>query len=323
MSETSDLIEAGDVDGLLRRIDDLVDAGSWPDLAKLCSSCRAAVERGKQLWPVALHGEYRLALGAPAQWAGPAVVAGHGVFGLGPLTEVAAVGHSWTELRDHLPAGPERALTAHERVVRGEVVDPDDIDPAVIAIPTRLANWEPRYPVAEYEPHRATFPGPTLPTPTLELTGTARASIGDEAVEALLALTAHWTDSSTGRADALMVEGDAADAVATLGLDRVAAAEVEPATALALMAWAGASGGAHGRRRGMAAGRFEAWWGLAALTGLDEPWPPHAEDLGFAAADLRWYVWRPRLPESGWSLHLAVEDPAAGLAWALSAVDAG
>ena len=34
------------------------------------------------------------------------------------------------------------------------------------------------------------------------------------------------------------------------------------------MAWTAASGGAHGRRRGMAAGRFSAWWTAAALTGL-------------------------------------------------------
>ena len=42
-------------------------------------------------------------------------------------------------------------------------------------------------------------------------------------------------------------------------------AVLTPAEALAWLAWAGASGGAHGRRRGNAIGRFGAWWVLAAL----------------------------------------------------------
>jgi hypothetical protein len=40
------------------------------------------------------------------------------------------------------------------------------------------------------------------------------------------------------------------------------------------MAWAAASGGAHGPRPGAAAGRFAAWWAAATLTDLHADWPP-------------------------------------------------
>jgi hypothetical protein len=39
------------------------------------------------------------------------------------------------------------------------------------------------------------------------------------------------------------------------------------------------------------------------------------------ANELRWYLWDAGEPETGWVLRLAVEDPEAGLAWAVAAVD--
>jgi hypothetical protein len=91
--------------------------------------------------------------------------------------------------------------------------------------------------------------------------------------------------------------------------------------ALAAMAWAAASGGAHGRRRGMAAGRFAAWWTVAALAGLLDDWPFVPDDVGEAAIAMRWYRWDDGAPATGWSLCLAVEDPETGWAWAVRAVD--
>ena len=88
-----------------------------------------------------------------------------------------------------------------------------------------------------------------------------------------------------------------------------------------MLAWAGASGGAHGRRRGMARGRFEAWWCAAALTGLDTGWPPPVDELGGAIGELDWWRFDDGTPPSGWHLQIAVEDPLDGLAWALSAGD--
>ena len=90
------------------------------------------------------------------------------------------------------------------------------------------------------------------------------------------------------------------------------------ADAASLLAWSAASGGAHGRRRGMATGRFEAWWALAVLTGVDDDWPT---DPGPAAEALTWLLWEPDEPTIGWSCRLAVEDPVDGLAWALDATD--
>jgi hypothetical protein len=86
------------------------------------------------------------------------------------------------------------------------------------------------------------------------------------------------------------------------------------------MAWAAASGGAHGRRRGAAAGRFSAWWAAHEIAGLE--WPPEPADLGEAIARLAWYLWSDGSPDTGWALRLAVESPAEGLAWALTAADA-
>ena len=90
-------------------------------------------------------------------------------------------------------------------------------------------------------------------------------------------------------------------------------------SAVAWMAWAGASGGAYGRRRGTPAGRFTAWWAAAALAGLD--WPPEPSRLGEALAGLRWVLWEPSAEAAGWRLHLAVEDRAEGIAWAVAATD--
>ena len=67
--------------------------------------------------------------------------------------------------------------------------------------------------------------------------------------------------------------------------------------------------------------RSGAWWALAALTGLLDDWPPSPDQLGAAAAPLRWYRWADPSDTAGWSLRLAVEDPDEGLAWAVAATD--
>jgi len=85
--------------GLCGRLD-------WEALVDLKARCRHAVDRGKQLWAVADHIEYRLALEAPGMWAGPMVFEGAGRFTLGPLPEVAASRHTWAELAPHLPEAP-------------------------------------------------------------------------------------------------------------------------------------------------------------------------------------------------------------------------
>jgi hypothetical protein len=119
--------------------------------------------------------------------------------------------------------------------------------------------------------------------------------------------------------EAVVVEGSAAAAVAALRPAGVLAAEVQASWALAAMAWAGASGGAYGRRRGAAVGRAAAWWAAASLAGAD--WPVEPERLGEALAGVRWLAWEPPEFTMGWGLHLAGEIPGEGLAFAVAASD--
>ncbi|TML63344.1 MAG: hypothetical protein E6G17_05870 [Actinobacteria bacterium] len=322
----AELVELGDLDELTRHVDRLCAADDWDGLVDLRDRCRKALERGKQLWPAASHAEYRLALEAPGSWAALVLEPGAGHFSLGPLTEVTASTHGWADLAPHVASSPLGALAAHERVVRGEDLTTDTravAMPPVLDLPLCLEPWEPAYPLAEYAPHEAHFPDVRLPT--LErVTLPARVErAGDaESCRALVELASVWATQSNGRAEAVAARGDAPAAIAALGVRVARIARVELADAMAAMAWTAASGGAHGRRRGMAPGRFAAWWAAAAISGLLDHWPVPADELGDAAGDLRWYRWDAAEPVTGWSLRLAVEDPAEGLAWALAATDA-
>src|SRR5690606_18518700 len=88
MDANRELVEQGDLDELARHAGRLARVGDWPGLRDLRDRCRAALDRGKQLWPVASRCEYLLALRAPAEWAAPVVVDGAGLFAPGPLAEV-------------------------------------------------------------------------------------------------------------------------------------------------------------------------------------------------------------------------------------------
>jgi hypothetical protein len=278
------LVDAADVPALLRAVDGCCAARSWDALVDLASRCREAIELGKQLWPVAMHIEYRLAYEAPGPYAAGVLRPGVARFALGPLTEVAASTHTWAELADHLRDRPSGAAVAQERVIRGE-----DLRALAAAdhaeLPLHRQQWEPRYALPTYRDREALFPSPdavgSTPGPARTLRAAPRLT-DDPGVDALRAVVETWVGQSEGRVEAVAVEGDAAGAVARLA----PAAAVEPISggdALAWLQWCGASGGAYGRRRGGAAGRFAAWWTLAALAGV--PWPePAGTDDGFAAA---------------------------------------
>ncbi len=319
-----DAIEGNDPAKLLRIVDGMCAARAWDDLVDLAARCRQAVDRGKQLWGVAYHADYRLALEAPAAYAAVVAATGGGGFTLGPLTEVASTSHTWAELDEHLPAGTARTLIAHERVVHGEDLSGvDEIDRRLVDLPLALAGWEPGYATAAYRSDRANHPTPPVPT-SAAVDAVDQATVLDhpEETDALLALTETWTTESNGRSEAVVVEGDVQQAISALGPSRFRAGETDLATAMAWMAWAAASGGAHGKRPGAAAGRFAAWWAVAALTDLLDPWPPDPEELGEAGRSLRWYLWDDLAPPTGWVLRLAAEDPEHGLAWAVSSMDA-
>lgn len=316
-----DLVEAAQPNELLRRVDALCDARRWDDLVDLGWRCREAVERGKQLWPIAEHVEYRLALEAPAEYAASVMAPTAGRFALGPLTEVAASTHEFSELRPFLSSPQVAGVLAAERVVRGENLEGvEGTHPEVMELPMVLQGWEPQYELATYRSSKVTAPAPEVEP--LTVTGARQAAElmeDDELIRSLLDLVATWVRSSNGIADAVVVEGTAQAAIGELGEEEFLIGEIEPAQALALMGWAAASGGAHGRRNGAAAGRSAAWWAATSLCDLE--WPPSPDELGQDMAELRWYRWEPLRPLGGWQLHLAVEDEVNGWAAAIAAED--
>ncbi len=317
-----ELIEASDLDGLVRFIDGLCVHREWDEIHRLMDRCGEAVERGKQVWGAVHYAEYRLALEAPAELVAPLLVPGAGRFAAGPLWEVAASTHTWEQLAPHVTEPRVRSLIAQERALRGDAVPAQAAGP-VLEVPLVPESWEPIYPAATYRSDGVDMPGPALPELAWRDLGEAAQIVPDaDACDALLDVVRSWLDESSGRGEALAVAGTAEGAIRALGPHKVRAADVPLATALAVMAFAGASGGAFGKRRGTPAGRTAAWWVVATLLGMADDWPVDPAELGVEAGHLRWVVWDPGDVVGGWAFHLAVEDEEEGLAWVVSAVDA-
>ena len=317
-----ELIEAADLNGLLRVIDDLCATRDWDGLIDLADRCEDAVDRGKQLWPIAAHVDYRLALEAPGDTAATVLESDLARFAPAPLTEVAGSSHTWKDIAPYLEVPRTAAYVAQERVIRGEDLTADERAHAdVLSLPLVLQEWEPTY-------ARASFKGsvmeisepwePLVPTRDLEVRP------GEELDEpqlssSLLDLVAPWTNESNGAARAVVVEGDAVAAASSLSGDILRMTELNDEEALQRIAWAASSGGAHGRRRGAAFGRFLTWYTIAALGDLE--WPASAQALYGALRDLDFYLWDEGEPEEGWILRIAVADRANGWAAALAATD--
>lgn len=324
--ELDALIHAVDLDGLVLLIDRRCIDSDWAGVRRLRDRCAAATrETGRQLWPAATLAEYRLALLAPAEWAATVLDGDAGRFTIGPLSEVAAVHHTWAELAPHLPQVPVALFTAHERALRGEVLDPATLAdlPPVLDIPAALQPWEPIYPVSTYSATGAEHPEPpSTGTPVDVTAGDHPHVVDDDGTElAVRQLVDTWTSSSTGRAEVVCVEGDHLDALGALGVRSARITPIVADEALAWIAWAGASGGAQGRRRGMAIGRFSMWWLLGALGDLHDDWPPTNDEVTELLEALRWFRWDAHEPEGGWRLQLLVEDRHEGVAWAINAAD--
>lgn len=324
MRDLQALVDGADESALLLAVDGLCASRDWDELVDLARRCREAVESGRQLWGVAMHIDYRLALEAPAPYAGAVLRPGAGRFALGPLTEVAAGRHSWDALVPHIADTGSAAAVAQERVLRCEDLTGRPDVPA--DLPLRLAPFEPSYALPTYRDRSAEFPQPEAATRRGRAPEPVRAVPplpDDDGVRALRAVVEPWVAESSGRVAAVVVDADAAGAVGCFA-EEAALLPLSGAEALALLQWAGASGGAYGRRRGGAAGRFAAWWTVAALAGLawpDQPDQAFVEEFATALGELRWYRWWPAAAETGWVLRLAATDPVDGLAWAVQAVD--
>lgn len=310
-------IEATDTDTLLRIIDGFCSNQDWGELIALRQRCAEALTRGRQLWGVDEHIRYRLALEAPGSWAGPVIDEGSTHFTLGSLPETAASTKTWTELEPHLRVDTGRRQVAAERAVRGEEVE--DLGGE---LPPHLEGWEPKYPTPVFRSDRVDTPTPDLPDPEPVDSADPAEIVDDPAgTTALESLVHPWVTESNGVVSTLCVEGDGLAAVSAMGVPHIEATPLDPETALAWMAWSASTGGAHGKRPGLAAGRASAWFVVSELSDLD--WPPHDPDLvGEGLHRLRWWRWSDGAPDTGWSLQLAIADPETGLGWAITALDA-
>lgn len=317
----------------MHRADRLAVAGDWDGVLELRDACLAATEEtGRQLWGPARFAAYRTALDAPAPRAAAMLEPGVVRFGLGPLTEVVAQHHTFAELAPHLDAAL-LPVVAQERVLRGEDLtghplaqgEPD-------APPLRLQAFEPAYALPEYRADErldGTFALPDTGWKSLDIDvddvaspHRARpANVRPQLARALEEVVAPWVAQSGGTvcvASATTLD-EATHAVLT-GSDLSASDGVQQrplgvAELLGLLAFAGASGGVHGRRRGGAAGRAAAWWVARCATGLDrvEPdaWQSEGlvDELEFRLEDLVRCALR-TLGEAAWRLELALgTDP--------------
>jgi hypothetical protein len=323
MSESQyDLINRADLDGLVRLIDDYCETRSWHDLLGLRDACKAAVANGRQVWPASTLAEYRLALLAPAEIAVQVVDEEAGRFTMGPLTEVIAQNHQWSELSEFLQPSPTATYIAHECGIRGQSVD-GKLFPALES-PCTLLPIETNYALAEYHDNEAKFPTPAIPEMgnAIAIPESSATVIHDhDASAAIHQLADAWTTQSNGELRISCVEGSVLDALGALNVQEARLSLLTSGEALAWLTWAGASGGAHGRRRGNALGRDAAWWTVAALTGQTSNWPLSGEDSMTAVNSLQWFWWDANEATTGWNVCLCIHHADRNRSWAFMLTD--
>lgn len=335
MTELGELLRRGDLDGLVREIDRRAAREDWRGVLDVRDACRAVTEEtGTQLWGPAQYAEYRAALDAPAPVAAGVVTPGAARFGLGPLTEVVAQGHRFAELAPHLDP-TVLPVVAQERVLRGEDLA-DRLAAEPLGPPLRLMAFEPAYALPTYRPAERLDGGPVAePRGAAIVEPDAGPTVAPDApppvlptglLRALTDLVEPWTAQSTGEVRVAAAE-DVAAAVVAAAAAPVRWWHVGVRDALAHLAFAGASGGVHGRRRGGAAGRAAAWWVALRATSADLDEVDAAggidiDELEFRLEDLTLALFAPVAGRPGtWSLRMALADPEAGWAVAIDAVD--
>jgi hypothetical protein len=323
-------INLGDLDACIRTVDGIVADRAWDDLLWFAAQCRAACERGHQLWPADEYALGRAALDATGPIAAQTLIDSVVEVGLGPRAEIAASTHTWEELAAHVPNGPVAVVALYECVARGAdcsgVSDAALPGPSVMDLPRVLLPWEPAYACATYASDHVECPPPSQPTQAEfePVRGRAGEPVEDDseverARDALRAVTRAWRAEADIVTRATAVEGDIDAAILALvgaGPTR-RRAPIAGRDALAHLAWAAASGGPHGRRRGAAIGRADAWHIAALLAGFDADAPLDPDALGVALGELVWAWWDDGNPRGEWSIGLAVADPVDGIAWAL------
>lgn len=311
------LIHRADLDALVRHVDDTCSSRDWEHLVCIRDAARSAVGTGRQLWPIATLANHRLALWAPAESAVRALDDTARTFMPGPVSEILAVHHTWDDLAPHLPRGHDRSLVAHERALRGDAVH--GVEESVLDMPFALQPWEPSYLPASYGDDGVVDTVPVLPVPRRAAPPAGAQPVAledDETVTAFRSLMEVWTSQSNGTAGCTVIEGGIAEALALAGEGSLWE-PVDGKDALSLLAWAGSSGGAHGRRRGLATGRSYAWWFLATFAGITGPRGFAPGDLGEVVGAMSCAVFGSPDATGGdgeWSVRLVLEDPQEGVA---------
>ncbi|MER5866083.1 hypothetical protein [Kitasatospora sp. NPDC002040] len=305
-----------------RTLRTLADEERWPELLGLYRESRAigAALRGEaqgaaETAPLG----HLIAYGAPPELAArlfdqdgePGSAATVGDHDAGPLWEVLATRHSWLRLAPLLGPARVRRLVRHTRVLLGERLDPGD-EPDRDGVPLALepweqAGWEPGGRVREYlrtggaRRSLLTLPagreglGPVeLPEPGTQ--------VRELAATRLLAAAVPW-------ATARCVRGSGPAAAARLAtVPRVTGGYLPFGAVYPALLQAASEGPG----RGSAQGRIAIWQLLAAMTG-----EPGLSEVNTLVARLRCFTWHEPADELRF-VHLALEDPATGLAWAVS-----
>ncbi|GAA2135118.1 hypothetical protein GCM10009760_13280 [Kitasatospora kazusensis] len=308
-----------------RKLRTLAGQERWAELLDVYRRTRAAgVALGGDAHGAAAAAPagHLIAYGAPPELAArlfdpdgaPGSTATVGDHDAGPLWEVLATRHSWRRLAPLLGPAPVRRLVAHTRVLLGEDLR-HDAEPDREAVPLALehwetAGWDERSRVREYlrdgGARRAllALPAGREGLGPVELPAPGRvASSGQEATR-LLGGFSPW-------AEAICVRGTAPDAAAQLASGRQVTGGFIPfAQAYPALVQAASDDPA----AGTAQGRLALWRVLAAMTG--EP-RVVAREIERLIARLRCFTWSDPADELHY-LHAAIEDPATGLAWALS-----
>ncbi|MFD0398167.1 hypothetical protein ACFVHI_08800 [Kitasatospora sp. NPDC127121] len=309
------------------RLRALADDGRWPELLTAYRQGRAAaVERAGEEPAAALTAPlgHLIAYSAPPELSvrlfdrdgGPGTVAGVADHDAGPLWEVLATRHSWLRLAPLLVPAPVRRLVAQTRVLLGEDLsygaEPDPEGMPLLLAPWETAGWDEGARVRQYLPCGGarsallTLPASreglgevVLPAPGARLGG-------QRATRALAAL-ADW-------AEVVCVRGPAPQAAAQLARRSRVTGGYLP---FALVYPALVQAAVVDRGRGSAHGRLALWRALVAMAGAEGTDGPDRAEVDALVARMRCFIWHE--PAAGLRhLHVALEDPACGLAWAVS-----
>ncbi|MEU6966586.1 hypothetical protein AB0A71_02380 [Kitasatospora aureofaciens] len=305
----------------------LAEDGRWPELLAAYRQGRAAavVQAGEQA-AVTLTAPlgHLIAYAAPPELAvrlfdadgGEGTVAGVDDHDAGPLWEVLATRHSWLRLAPLLGPAPVRRLVAHTRVLLGEDLsygaEPDPDGVPLSLEPWEKAGWDEASRVREYLPGGGarsavlTLPASREGLGEVELPKAA-ARPGRQRVTrglAELAALVPW-------AEVVCVRGPAPQAAAVLARGRRVLGGFLP---FALVYPALVQAAAVGRTHGCAHGRMRLWRALGAMAGANAP---DRSEVDALVARMRCFTWQE--PAAGLRhLHVALEDPASGVAWAVS-----